>query len=342
MSRSRSWVWLQIIGAWLPVLVLYGLLLVTAHPEVRVARAAASAVWAITVAALLGIFVQKLADRLPLTRPVSFRLLLIHFAAALLYSTVWVVLTSHIQIRVHGVSTTPFEFPPLAFMVLGIWLYLIVVGFSYATKATERAARAEALAANSQLAALRSQLNPHFLFNALHSVIQLIPRQPQLAATAAEQLAGLLRSGIEENRDLVLLSEEIAFVERYLSLERIRFGDRLNVTMSVGDDAAAAVVPSFSVQSLVENAVRHGAEPREEPTSIDIHATRRDGTIEVTVRDSGMGSTTETVSESTGTGLTRLRERLAVLYGTNASLDVSSSPGTGFTAKMVIPYSDDD
>src|SRR4026208_1160253 len=100
----------------------------------------------------------------------------------------------------------------------------MVSGVVYASEATERASKAEAIAARSQLAALRAQLNPHFLFNALHTVVQLMPVDPKGASRAAEQLAGLLRVTLEQDRDLVLLAEEWSFVEKYLELESLRFG----------------------------------------------------------------------------------------------------------------------
>lgn len=300
--------------------------------------AALASLWSIFIAAALGILVQRLAERMPWRFPFNARFLLVHTAAALAYSAAWVGLTFASAFIVHADASIILRYLPPSIVVLGAWLYVMVAGASYAIQATERAARSEALAAKSQLAALRAQLHPHFLFNALHTVVHLIPREPRLAADAAEQLASLLRTGIEEDRDLVSLSEELAFVERYLSLERIRFGERLDVRVDLTGDLRQAQVPSFSLQSLVENAVRHGATPREEPTSIVIGGSRNDGFLKLTVADSGAGATNETLSQSTGSGIRRLRDRLNALYGGAARLDISSKPGAGFTAVMSIPY----
>jgi Histidine kinase len=338
VQRSRSLVWTQLAIAWLPVWVLYFLLIGTAHPEVGHVMAGLSALWAIVIAAALGVLVQRLAERLPWRFPFDARFLLIHTFAAIAYSAAWVGLTFLSVFIVHSDGSLMFRFLPPSVAVLGAWLYVMVAGASYAIQATERAAQSETLAAKSHLAALRAQLNPHFLFNALHSVVHLIPREPKLAANAAEQLASLLRTGIEEDRDLIALSEELAFVERYLNLERIRFGDRLEVRVDLADDVRDALVPSFSLQSLVENSVRHGAAPREEPTSIVIDGSRSDGILKLSVRDSGAGATQQALDESKGTGITRLRDRLRVLYSGQARLDVSSSAGKGFTATMTIPY----
>ena len=341
MQRSQSWVWRQLVIAWLPVWVLYAIMIGNAHPEVGHVMAGLSALWSIGVAAVLGIFVQRLADRVPWTYPFNVRFILIHAAAAVVYSISWVAITFLSAYLVHSGNLIILRYLPPSVLILGLWLYLMVAGASYAIQATGRAAEAEAVAAKSQLAALRSQLNPHFLFNALHTVVHLIPREPKRAAQAAEQLAALLRTGIEEDRDLISLSEELAFVERYLSLERIRFAERLDVRLELPADLRNALVPSFSLQSLVENAVRHGAAPREAPTSIVIGGSRSDGMLTLTVRDSGAGATEEAIGQSKGTGIPRLRDRLNALYGSRARLDVSSSNGEGFTATMTIPHADD-
>ena len=342
VQRSRSWVWPQLVMAWLPVWVLYAIMIGSAHPGVSHLMAGLSALWSIAIAAALGILVQRLTDRLPWTYPFTARFILIHAVAAVAYSAAWVAITFLSAVVVHSDASIISRYLPPSVLILGLWLYLMVAGASYAIQATGRASDAEAIAAKSQLAALRSQLNPHFLFNALHTVVHLIPREPKRAAQAAEQLASLLRTGIEEDRDLVPLSEELAFVERYLSLERIRFAERLDVRVDLANELRSALVPSFSLQSLVENAVRHGATPREDPTSIVISGSRSDGILTLTVRDSGEGATEEAIGQSKGTGIPRLRERLSALYGGKARLDISSGTGDGFTATMSMPYADDE
>jgi LytS/YehU family sensor histidine kinase len=130
------------------------------------------------------------------------------------------------------------------------------------------------------------------------------------------------------------MSDELAFVEKYLGIERLRFADRLRVKVDVPDDARAAEVPCFSVQSLVENAIQHGATPRVEPTDITI-AARVDGhNVTVTVTDNGAGGNGIAAK---GTGLKRLRERIAVLYGGTATLDAGPPASGGWTASMTIP-----
>lgn len=335
MTRSRAWIWPQLIVGWLPVWALYTLLIVSAHARTSALMAAFAAFQAILVAALLGLLVQRLTERVPWPRPLRPGFMLLHLAAASLFSVAWMLLTTLTQIAIHHGGALIITVIPVSYFIMGVWLYVMVAGVSYATSATERAARAEAIAVRSQLAALRSQLNPHFLFNALHAVVQLIPREPARAQEAAEQVAGLLRTAMEEDRDLLPLAEEWAFVERYLDLERIRFGDRLDVQVDLGA-SADALLPSFALQTLVENAVRHGAAPRIEPTRVDVSARMESGTLIVTVRDNGAGAGAGQIAAG-GSGLQRLRERLGVLFGTSAGLELSSPAGGGFQAVLRIP-----
>jgi LytS/YehU family sensor histidine kinase len=224
-------------------------------------------------------------------------------------------------------------------MITGIWLYVVVASSAYATLAGQRTAKLEAHAARMQLDTLRTQLHPHFLFNALHTVVQLIPSDPRAAVRAAEQLAAALRTAVEEHRDVIPLHDEWAFVERYLALERIRFGVRLRVQESIAQDALDALLPSFALQTLVENAVRHGAAPRVAPTALTIDAQLEGTTLRVTVRDDGDGAHVQAVEEGTGTGLRRLRERMRWLYGDSARLDIMSAPQQGFAATLYVPQS---
>ena len=335
--------WLQLILAWLPVLALYTLLVSPVNPLHRrtpVVNAVHSGLLAVGIAALLGLAVQRLTLRIAWPHPFRAGFVGIHLLGATVYSLAWLGLRREIDVLIHQQSALAFHELVLANLVLGVWLYVMVAGVSYATQATERAALAEASAVRSQLAALRGQLNPHFLFNALHTVVQLIPRDPRQAAHAAEQIAGLLRTTLEEDRDIVTLGEERAFVERYLDLERTRFGDRLRVRISAPPEADAARLPSFSLQTLVENAVRHGAAPRVEPTDITVEGRLTARALVLTVRDSGVGLSPGAGANG-GTGLDRLRERLAALYGGSARLTVENGAGGGCIATLTVPQDED-
>jgi signal transduction histidine kinase len=331
---------LQLVIGWLPMWALFATLIVTMHPGASLTWSVLFAFRMMVVAAVLGVLARPFMERLPWPHPFRLSFIAIHGAAALIYAVTWFVTNSLIESILHwnfiisiGPGVTPY-------LVIGVWLYVMLAGITYATGATERAARAEATAARSQLAALRSQLNPHFLFNALHTVVQLIPREPRRAAQAAERIGGLLRDTIEEARDLVPLAEERRFVERYLDVERLRFGDRLRVHIDVTDEADGAMIPSFALLTLVENAVRHGAEPSVEPTDVSVVGRALKRTIVLTVRDTGVGIGPNGAAQTNGTGLNRLRERLTALYGSRAALVVEPGSGRGFTVSLTIPRSD--
>ncbi len=334
--RSARARWLWLLSTWVPVWALFVALLLTAHRAAWVPGLLAGLRMSLA-AALLGVAVQALLARRPWPPVFRWRFVAFHLGAALLYGAAWMALNSLLEsaLRGHFVFLTGPGSGP--FLVIGVWIYVMIAGIAYGIQGTERAARAEAVAATSRLAALRAQLNPHFLFNALHTVIQLIPREPRRAAWAAEQLAGLLRTTIEEDRDQIALGEEWAFVERYLDIESIRFGERLRLHLSVDDGARQALLPSFAVQTLVENALRHGVAPAVDPTDVSVRATLHGDRLEVRVRDSGGGATPAQLMASQGTALARLRDRLAALYGSAARLDLDTRPGAGFTATLTVP-----
>lgn len=342
---TRALVWLQLGLGWLPVLALYTGLIYTQHQPVTLTRATWLAVRSLLPAALLGILVYRFANRVPWPRPFRLRFALIHVVAAPTYALSWIFAASILESIVRGQIVVIVGPGLVPFLVLGVWLYVMVAGISYAIAGTERAARAEAAGVRMQLGALRAQLHPHFLFNALHTVVQLIPIDPRRAADAAEQVAALLRTALQENRDLISLGDEWAFVWKYLELERIRFGDRLRVRANIAPSLLRSRVPSFALQTLVENAVRHGAAPRMEATDITISAAAGERTLTLRVHDTGQGLATrqERGNEaSDGTGLARLRERLTALYGDASSLTLAPAADGGCEASLVIPRSEEE
>lgn len=333
---SRGWVWLQVAVAWLPIWGLFTALNVMAH-QMPVASAGLGALRLIGAGAVLAIPVSRFAARTPWPHPFRIGFIALHVLASVFYATGWYVLICLIDSLVTGTLTLALGPAFSRFMLLGVWLYTVVAVVAYANLAAQRTVKIEAHAVRVQLDTLRSQLHPHFLFNALHTVVQLIPTAPRLAASTAENLAGALRTTLEERRDLIALAEEWAFVERYLAIERVRFDTRLMVVNRIAENAEEQLLPSFALQTLVENAVRHGASTRIEPTQIVISATVNAGRLLLEVADNAGGTRIEEIEHSTGTGLRRLRERLYWLYGDRAKLKLSSSPGSGFTATLTLP-----
>jgi LytS/YehU family sensor histidine kinase len=282
----------------------------------------------------------RFVRRVPWSRPFRVRFLAAHLLAAPALAVVWGLSTAAIELLVTGESFFGYlDRPWEGFLTIGVVVYLIVAGVSYADESSARAARAEALAARTQLAALRAQIHPHFLFNALHTVMHLVSADPVRAAQALELLAELLRTALGEQRDEVSLGDEWRFVSRYLALERIRFGDRLVIRQDIAPHLLDARVPAFALQTLVENAVQHGAAPRRAPTEIVVAATNGASDLTLSVRNSGDVGARRTVSlaAGAGTGLARLRERLAALYGGTARLECRPGKDGGFEATLVVP-----
>lgn len=292
-----------------------------------------AAVVSAAVGVALTVLVYRLVRRMPWPRPFRLRFALLHLVAAPASGLTWLVVSSAIKSLVTGL---PME-DGGGMVFVGAFVYAVVAGISYAAEATARAARAEAAEAQAQLAALRAQLHPHFLFNALHAVVQLIPVDPDRAAEAAELVASLLRTSVEEERDEVTLRDEWAFVSRYLEVEHMRFGDRLRVRAEVDPDLLDARVPSFALHTLVENAVRHGAAPRVAPTEVVVTTAGTASDLTLAVRNTGDRPPNGPVENGAGTGLARLRERLTVLYGAAARLTYGAREDGGFEAVLVVP-----
>ncbi|MEO5894200.1 MAG: histidine kinase [Vicinamibacterales bacterium] len=226
--------------------------------------------------------------------------------------------------------------------------YILILTFAWASDrdrlaraAAERSAAVSADLVGAQLEALLAQIQPHFLFNALNAVTVLARRgDAAAAADATETLAGLLRYVLKAAAEAtVRLDEELDFTRRYLALEQLRFGDRL--TWSIDSETAArdALVPILILQPLVENAVRHGI-ARRNGGRISITATTEAGELRIELEDNGDGPAAVTAGDSAaagGIGLSNVRARLLVIYGSQAGVTLSSHAGAGATASVRLP-----
>jgi two-component system LytT family sensor kinase len=168
----------------------------------------------------------------------------------------------------------------------------------------------------ARLAGLRMQLDPHFLFNALNTISAQVEREPRLARQMIEHLGDLLRLSLaSHSRSVVALAEELAFLDHYLAIQKIRFGDGLRVEMNVSADVKYALVPSMFIQPLVENAIRHGLSPRSGGGTIIIQAERSHDQLHIRVLDDGVGLPTGwSPKNPMGLGLSVTRERIAGLH----------------------------
>lgn len=191
----------------------------------------------------------------------------------------------------------------------------------------------------AQLLALRSQLNPHFLFNALNSVVSLMDRDVPSAQRMVARIGELLRLSLGAGADEaeVPLARELALVNKYLDIERIRFGDRLTFHVDVHEDLLDLEVPNLMLQPLVENAIVHGVGPRPGPGRVVVEARRTADTLVLRVVDDGLGLRNGGGGAGHGIGVGNTRARLQALYGDAASLSMHSAPDGGCVAEIRLP-----
>ncbi|MBC7924819.1 MAG: histidine kinase, partial [Bryobacteraceae bacterium] len=191
-----------------------------------------------------------------------------------------------------------------------------------------RASEMKRLVSEAEYRALQAQINPHFLFNSLNALYGTIPRQADGARRMVLNLSQVFRYFLRSDRTTIPLSEELAIVQAYLEIEKLRLGDRLQTEINVSPEAAAVLIPVLAVQPLVENAVRHGVASKPGPGWVSVSAAVTGGTLRVEVADSGGNfGRGEFAEEGAGIGLKNVRQRLCLLYGPATSIDASSESG---------------
>ena len=244
------------------------------------------------------------------------------------------------------VAALPKWWPPFRYWIyftslLSTWssLYFGIKAMVDLEAERARSVRALKLADSARLRALQSQLNPHFLFNALNGIATLIregdgPR----AADTIETLSDFLRLTLQKlDSPEIPVREELAFVEQYLQIQRLRFGERFQAAVIADPETLNALVPTLILQPLVENAVRHGVLAREHGGVLSVSIRRRDELLVITVEDNGPGLG-DTSPPRYGMGFTNTAERLAALYGDNAHMSVGVQPcGRGFVVVVFLP-----
>lgn len=230
-------------------------------------------------------------------------------------------------------------------------IYCLIVGGWWAYQSHQlfvaaelRMERMERSHAEARLNALRLQLDPHFLFNTLNTISAQVQAEPRLARQMIEHLGDLLRLSLDpKSRDEIALSDELDFLDLYLTIQTIRFGDKLRVTKHIAPEVLRSAVPSLFIQPLVENAIRHGISRRAAGGAIAIAARRLDDTLEITVRDDGVGlppdwSPQRPAAPGTGLGLRLTRERIAGFHPDGATLlDIANHPDGGVQVRIRMP-----
>jgi two-component system, LytTR family, sensor kinase len=300
--------------------------------------------------ALFTPLIARLGARFPLRRPLRWRNLAIHAGASLAASALIAVADVLIGTMVRPSTKTLFAsfggwfLGGLAGTVIA---YFAIVGVSESLRnsARLRAREREAseLAAElraTQLAALRMQLQPHFLFNSLNAIMALVrDAETEQAVRALSLLGDVLRATINAgDTNETTLREELDFVSQYLEIERVRFGERLHVTLDVPEQLLDSRVPTFVLQPFVENALKHGVLREQGGNTIAIAASAQNGTLRLMVRDDGRGMSGG--QSEGGVGIPNARARLEHMYGTAATLSVSNAPGgTGVLVEIGLPRS---
>lgn len=258
------------------------------------------------------------------------------------------------------IMLNPWANPPQPFLLLmtykftsGLLAYIVLYAFVFATTFVidyrERIARQQLESAqlNEQLSiarlkALRHQMEPHFVFNALNAVAALIrDGRNDEAVTTVVGLSDLLRRAAEDSsRSQVTLADEVAYLERYLEIQKVRFADRLQVAIDVPPALLAATVPSLSLQPLVENAIKHGIAKSVRGGVLQIKATRSENGLDLNVYNDGPSLPADWEKRRHGVGLANLRARLQILYGDKFALTLRNEGESGVSASLHLPMSE--
>jgi signal transduction histidine kinase len=293
--------------------------------------------------------VFALARRWPIARPHLLRRALLHGAVSLLFCAAWAGSGTLLKVALLGVPPEGWVLPFISWTFItlpfGVSVYLAVVGIEHAIRyfveARDREiqmARLSEQLASARFAALQAQLNPHFLFNTLNTIAVLVRDGDRAGASRmVELLSDVLRRTLSRGRaNEVSLGEELELVRQYLAIEQTRFPDRLQAVIDVDPSIEPAAVPSFAVQHLVENAVRHGIAPSADGGSVRVSARRDGDTLVVTVSDDGPGFDVAAAPERHG--LANTRDRLQALYGAAGTLALERGAAGGIVATLRIPY----
>jgi signal transduction histidine kinase len=338
-------------AAWLPFVAIYvGVLVAMTDASLHMTRTIGSAFLNVVGPAGMGVGVWLMTKRLMWPDVPLPRFLAAHAALSMVYAAGWVAW----QMLIFGPAGYA-EAPQTVLLryvlpwqaAIGFILYGVVAGVSYAIRGLLRsrdlgvaAERAEKLRAQAELATLRAHINPHFFFNTLHSVTQFMRSEPRRAEVALEKLSMLFRYVLRLDRlnvELVTLEEEWQFTRTYIWLEQLRMGSRLVVEEVIDDDALVCAVPPFTLQPLVENAVRHGVGRRREGGTVTVRARERDGVLEICVSDDGVGASSNAAQRDGGLGSRAVEQRLIARWGRRAHADVRTAPDRGYAVTLTFP-----
>jgi two-component sensor histidine kinase len=300
--------------------------------------------------ALLSAPALALARRFHFERDQWARPLTVHLLAGAAFSLLWMVVRAWVEEWFsrggdNAVSfRTAFGYALAATFFFNLLIYWGIVSVSYSMEYYQRyqerelrTAELEATLAQARLQALQMQLNPHFLFNTLHSISSLMHKDIEAADEMIARFGDLLRLALENTETHeVPLREELEFLRSYLEIEQIRFGERLNVRLDIDPETLEARVPNLILQPLVENAVQHGIEPHARPGHIELRARRAEEKLLLQVRDNGDGLSAGAQRE--GVGMSNTRARLQQLYGGDHRFELQNEQKGGLLVSVTIPF----
>jgi signal transduction histidine kinase len=351
-SKNRAFWNLQLAG-WGAAFLLRGVsALANQQPLDLLALILVTSITGFSISLILSVIYRKLIQQQPLvTWGLTAVVLMI---AVLLHASIdaWVQGVYYAGSREATFAQRLIGLVPLPLAMLGGWsaLYYAINFFLTVEQQADRLERLEAQATAAQLAMLRYQLNPHFLFNTLNSISTLVLlKQTEPANAMLTRLSGFLRHTlIAEPGSQVTLAQEIETLQLYLDIERMRFEERLRTHFEIEDAALAAQLPAMLLQPLVENAIKYAVSPQEEGAQISLTARVIGERLRLTVEDTGPGADDSPRDPlappvpgrpvSTGVGLANIRNRLAQAYGDNHLFETRSEAGGGFTVLIEIPF----
>lgn len=346
--------WILYAASWVPLVLFYAAATqgdAVFKGELQIVAALIGAAWSLATAPFLLALVWPLTGWLDRRCSAPLFAVLIHTVAAVMFVITWHAIIFVIATYVFSPENAR-RAAQNFFVWQGMWglmMYAVVAGVFHAVRAFETArrqavatAQAETLLMRSELVALRNKLNPHFLFNTLHSIIALTRKDARAAEAALLKFSDMLRYVLETEKsgvDMVRLEDELQFVRDYLDLEALRLGNRLSVDWQIDESARSHLVPALSVQPLVENSIKHAFNPRVQQGVLTISA-KLDPTLQqlaIVVSDDGPGCELATVGESKGLGVRTVERRLKLEYRERATFNIITAPRSGFSAQMVIP-----
>lgn len=286
-----------------------------------------------------------LGRRFPIERKKIFRNLTILFVLAAPIVSLQVITLDYMNGIIFGELRGLSPPTPLShmFITLGafdIIFYWAILAVSHALIYFRKYQEREFRLVQAQLQALKVQLHPHFLFNTLNAISELIYAAPETAERTITQLSDLLRLSLKSGKEQeVAFKEELDFLQKYIEIHQTLMHERLTVRWDIDPDTYDALVPNLILQPLVENSIRHGIASRAQGGMIEIRAHHRDGTLNLEVYDDGIGLSPNPESAArSGVGITNTRARLEYLYGDMHRFNLSPSAGGGLTVDIVIPF----